>query len=370
MNRRGDAGPNPEMRRARRAACVLAVAALVLSAVQIGVGERTGMSFDLGQILRGLRAVVGLDEPLQPIGAQVALEYRLWRTLTALGVGACLGVAGAFLQGLFRNPLASPSLVGVTAGANLGASIALLVFGGYGTLLLGANLTSPGPWAITLAALVGALIVSAFVIGVGRRLSRRGGIATLLLLGVAVNTCIAGVQSAMQDLLNSKQDYETLKTLLSWSMGTLTDRAPYHAVMVWSALAITATIVPFVGRELDLLAGGEDDARSLGVDTDRLHRRVLFAAALTTACAVAAAGQIGFIGLVIPHLLRLSVGSSHRALLWLSMLGGAVFILLADSAQLLLLHDRPLNPGPLMSLIGGPFFLVLLIRHVRRNPTW
>ncbi len=358
-----------ESRRTHRVALALFYALLLLASLEVVLGDSARDTLGLGDVLRGLRAMLGLGEPLGEL-AQPRIELRVWRTLTAAGVGACLAVAGALLQGLFRNPLASPSLIGVTAGASFGQALAVLALGGYTHALVGAGLTDAGPWLTTAAAFVGALVVGAGVVLVGRRLSLHRGVATLLLLGVAVNTCIAGALAAVQDLLATRSDFDTLKALLTWSTGTLDDRRPYQCVLVGIGVVVAAALTPRVSRELDLLSAGEDDARSLGVDTDRVHRLALVAAAFATAGAVAAAGQIGFVGLVVPHLLRLAVSTSHRALLPLSILGGAVFVLLTDVTQRIALGDRPLHPGPVMSLIGGPLFLWLLVRHLRRQPAW
>jgi iron complex transport system permease protein len=348
------------------AAVVSTIALVGLFATQMLVGEAADHDFTTAEVLRGLRACIGLDEPLAPRAQQIQVELRLWRTLTAMGVGACLAVAGALLQGVFRNPLASPSLIGVTAGASLGAWIAILALGGYAASLLGQTVRSPGPWIVTAAAFLGALAVAGLVLAIGSRLTRSSGVASLLLLGIAVNTCIAGVLASIQDILASRQDFATLTPMLGWSLGTLTDRKPYHVAMVAAGVAFAALVIPRVARELDLLANGDEDAALLGVPVARTRALSLIAAALATACAVAAAGQIGFLGLVIPHLLRMVLGADHRRLLWLCLLGGPVFLLATDTLQLLVLGSRKLNPGPLMSLVGGPMFLVLLTRHLRK----
>lgn len=348
---------------------VLAAAWVLLIALQVAIGPASGFALSLGDVARGLGACLGVADPLEP-ARQASLELRLWRALTAGGVGACLAVSGALLQGLFRNGLASPSLIGVTAGANLGATLALLALGGYGSSLALAGTFSASPYIVTGAAFVGSLAVSAFVVVVAAAGPGGTSVATLLLLGVAINTCIAGFLSAVQDLLLASEDWGTLGALQAWSFGTLDDRKPYHVALVAAGLCATIVIVPFVARELDLLASGEDDARTLGVSTTRTKVLALTASALATACAVAAAGQVGFIGLVVPHVVRLLTGPSHRSLLWLSILGGAVFVLGTDLVQVLAVGERRLRPGVLMSLIGGPFFLALLLARARKGQTW
>ncbi len=363
----GVAAPRPWLP-PRTAGITLAIAALALIVLELVIGPEQRFRFGGAELWRGLLCTVGAGAPL-PGHEQVVFELRLWRALSAAGVGALLALAGALLQGLFRNGLASPSLIGVTAGANLGATLALLAIGGYGSTLAFSGTWNAAPWIITAAAFAGSMSVSVVVVA----LATRGGtmsIATLLLIGVAINTCIAGALSAVQDLLVGVDDWGTLRAIQAWTFGTLDDRKPYHVALVaFGALASAAT-VPFVATELDLLASGEEDARALGVSTNLTKLLVLFAAAIATGCAVATAGQIGFVGLVVPHVVRLATGASHRTLLPLALLGGAVFLLGTDVGQLLVLGERRLRPGVLMSLIGGPFFLGLLLTRGRRSMPW
>ncbi|MBK8974295.1 MAG: iron ABC transporter permease [Planctomycetes bacterium] len=346
------------------ACALLAALTLALGVLQLLWGEEGAFRFDLGTAARGALAALGLGAPLDDPFAQNALAGRLIRGVVAAGVGALLAVAGALLQGFFRNGLASPSLIGVTAGAQFGATLGILALGGYGV----AGFVGISPAVITAAALVGALAVCALVVALGTG-PGRGGVATLLLIGVAVNTCLAGLMSAAQELLLQSNDYDVLRAIGSWTFGTLDDRQPYHLAMVGVGLAVTIAILPFVATELDLLASGDEDAAALGVAVRRTRALVLLAAASATACAVAVAGQVGFLGLVVPHAVRLLVGASHRRVLPLSMFGGACFLLLADFAQLAALGQRPLGPGVVMSLIGGPVFLALLLTH-RRSIAW
>ncbi len=352
----------------RRVALLLAALGIVVLAGQIAIGTSRGLHFAPHELLRGLAAMLGLREPLA--SGQALLELRVWSALTSAGVGACLSVAGALLQGLLRNPLADPSLLGVTSGASLGAALALLALGGFAKTLVGASLSDAGPWIVTLAALIGALAVTGLVVLLGQRLAQRGGLAMLVLLGVAINSCIAGALAALQDVLWTNQQLDTLQALQAWSMGTLAERKPYHVALVALGIAVAAVIVPRVARELDLLASGDDDARSVGVNVERVRALVVVAAAVTTACAVAAAGQIGVVGLVVPQVVRLTPGSSHRTLLGLSLLSGAVFVPGVDLAQVLVADARVLRPNVLMSLLGGPFFLALLVAYGRRRVTW
>jgi iron complex transport system permease protein len=164
-------------------------------------------------------------------------------------------------------------------------------------------------------------------------------------------------------------DWNVAKSILTWSNGTLIDRRESHAAAVWLLLAPCLLLAPRVGWELDLLQSGEDDARALGVDTARVRKLTLFASTLATAAAVSVAGQIAFVGLIVPHLVRLCGVRSYRALPALSALAGALLLVAADTAQLVLLDDR-IAPGVLMSVVGGPFFVWLLWRRRDALALW
>ncbi len=355
----------------RRVPVRIAVPGLVITLVLLllaGIYTGTSGGLTTGSPLRGLLASMGLAEPL-PEPDQTILRLRLHRTLVAAGVGGALALSGAFLQGLFRNPLASPSLIGVSAGSGLGSAVAVLIVGGYGPDFV-SGLGSAGahaPVLVTAFAFAGAL-AAAFVV---LRIAARGGrvsVPSLLLAGIALNTCLAGALAALQAW--TLRDYEMHRAILTWTFGTLEDRHAYHATMVWCGLALSALTIPFVAVELDLFAGGEEDAEALGVHTRRVKLLAICAAALSAGCAVAVAGQIAFVGLVVPHLLRILTGTSHRTLLPLAILGGGVFLLSADVAQRLFFGGTAMQPGVLMSLVGGPFFIYLLWRERRVMEAW
>jgi iron complex transport system permease protein len=342
---------------------------LALSFAAIVVGHlRTGADGipDVATALRWVGAALGLCDPLG--GSQQAIaELRLWRALCAGLVGAGLALAGALLQGLFRNGLAEPSVLGVNAGASLGASLAILVIGGYLPSVAAGSLGALSPYLITACAFLGALVTAIVVLAVasgGGRIS----VPTLLLCGIAINACIGGCLAAIQSLVF--EDWEVVRALMAFTFGSFDDRKPYHVAMAGTGLALGLCAVPFVATELDLFAAGEEDAFALGVGVLRTKILVLVAAALTTACAIAAAGHIAFVGLVVPHIVRLCVGPSHRRLLVLSVIGGAVFLAATDLAQRAWLGTGRLQPGILMSMVGGPFFLWLLLHDRRRLLAW
>ncbi|MCA8943565.1 MAG: iron ABC transporter permease [Planctomycetes bacterium] len=342
----------------------LCAAWIVLSILELRVGP--GGAFPADDLARGVGAAFRLADPLEG-SRQTIVEFRLWRALAAGFVGGALSLSGMMLQGLFRNSLAAPSVIGVTAGASLGAAIAILMFSGY--LPTWALLTdrSVQPFVLSGAAFLGALGTAALVTGVAQ-LGGRVSVPTLLLAGIAVTTSVSGILGAIQSTVF--HDFDVVRALGAFTFGSLDDRNGMHVSMVVSGLVLAMATIPFVATELDLMAGGESDARSLGVDVGRTKVLVLGAAVMSAACAVAAAGQIAFLGLIVPHLVRLVVGGAHRVLLPMSVLGGAVFLLATDYAQRAYFGDLGLQPGVVMSLLGGPFFLSLLLRHRRTAIAW
>lgn len=315
----------------------------------------------------GLAHLLGWGPGL-PGTLQQIFELRLWRALTAAGVGACLALSGALIQGLFRNRLAAPSILGMTGGASLGATLAILMVAGYSPALLLEATAISGAALVPLCAFLGALSV-AFLVQRLATVRNHLSIPTLLLTGIAVNTAIAGLLALVLSWAVT-EDLEVSRAILRWSFGTLDGASLSGVATVWGGLALCLLTLPFLAWELDLLQAGEADARSLGVPTVRVKRLALGAAALTAASAVAVAGQIAFLGLVVPHLVRMVSGGSHRTLLVLSPLAGALFLLGTDTLQRGLLADEALAPGVLMSLIGGPFFLVLLWTRRRDVESW
>lgn len=353
---------NPDSKRALIWALLLgaALAVIVVTEVSIGPAEQIG----LAEVVRAGLAKLGLAEAL-PGTHQVIAELRLYRVLVSVGVGAALALSGALLQAVFRNQLASPSLIGVTTGASLGASVMMLLLST--SLTLTGSMAGLAPFLTVVAAFVGAAVCTAIVTA----LSTTGGrisVPTMLLVGIALNAIVGGAIAAIQRF--AVEDAELMRALLTWTFGRLDDRAGYQAVTIWAGLAVALMIVPRIARELDLFAAGEDDAHALGVDTTRVKWLALGCAALTAALAVAVAGQIGFVGLIAPHILRNLVGRSNRHVLYLSLLGGPVLLCSADLGQRLLLGYAPLPPGVMMSLLGGPFFIMLLLKNRKSVEAW
>lgn len=277
----------------------------------------------------------------------IVWQLRLPRALLAVLIGAGLGLSGAAMQGLFRNPLADPSIIGVTSGAALGASLAIAL-ASVGHASVGLTLLVPG-------AFVGGLAASALVY---RMATGPGGtsVMAMLLIGVAITALAGAVNSGLAYLV----DNEALRRMSLWQMGGL-GGADWRAVLAALGLMAPGLLwLPRQARALDALLLGESEARHLGVDVPRLLRGVVLMVALTVAAAVALGGVIAFVGLVVPHLLRLLLGPGHARLLPASALGGAALLLLADALARVLLSPAELPVGILTALLGAPFFILLL----------
>ncbi|AEB59913.1 transport system permease protein [Ectopseudomonas mendocina NK-01] len=313
------------------------------------------VSLPLGDTLSATLRLLGLPVTTDASVQQAELilaQIRMPRTLLGLAVGMVLALCGVAMQGLFRNPLADPGLVGVSSGAALGAAVAIVGGAAFGGLR-----EAFAPYLLSACAFVGGLLVTALVYRLGRR-DGQTNVATMLLAGIAL-TALAG---AAIGLFTYLADDATLRTLTFWNLGSL-NGASY--ARLWPLLLATLAValwLPRRARALNALLLGESEARHLGFDVECLKRELVFCTALGVGAAVAAAGLIGFIGLVVPHLMRLLVGPDHRLLLPASALAGASLLLLADLVARLALAPAELPIGIVTALIGAPFFLYLLVR--------
>ena len=297
-----------------------------------------------------LTALAGGGDPME---AAIIRGIRLPRLLLALAVGTALALSGAALQGMLRNPLADPGLIGVTAGGSVGA-VTVIVLGDLVAADLPAALR---PYLLPAAAFAGAGGVIALLFALSRRAGETS-VATLILAGVAINA----IGGAVIGLLIYVSDDRQLRELTFWSMGGL-GAAGWPVVLV--TLALTALALPAflaAARALDLLQLGERAAFHAGLDVERTKRRMALATALGVGAVTAAAGPIGFVGLVAPHLARLTVGHGHRAMLPVAALYGLALVLAADLGVRLAVPPAEPPIGLATSLIGGPFFLWLLLR--------
>ena len=278
----------------------------------------------------------------------VMREIRAPRAVLGFMVGASLGLSGAAMQGYLRNPLAEPGLIGVSASAALGAVIALQT-----------GFAAAFALALPVAALAAALVavgLIAVMAGPG------GGSLALILAGVAISA-LAGALTSL--VLNLSPNPFAANEIVFWMMGSLADRSWLHVAIAAPFMALGAALVAGTGRGLDALTLGEDAAASLGINLPRLRLRLVLGIAAMVGAATAVAGAIGFVGLVVPHLLRGAVGARPGRLLAASALGGAALVLAADIAVRLVLPGRDLKLGVVMALIGAPVFLQLIWRQRR-----
>ncbi|OYY75711.1 MAG: ABC transporter permease [Sphingomonas sp. 28-62-20] len=278
----------------------------------------------------------------------IVMELRLPRTVLAAVVGAGLGLSGAAMQGYLRNPLADPGLFGVSASAALGAVISL--FFGY----------SASAWLLPIFALTGAGVAMALLALI---VGRSASLIVFTLAGVILSS-VAGSLTALAISL-APTPFVTSQ-IVTWLMGALTDRSWNDVALALPITALGMALLAMTGRALDALTLGETTARTMGVDPLRLQILIVLGVGLCVGASVAAAGVIGFVGLIVPHLVRPFAGHRPSAVLLPSALGGALLLLVADSAVRALPTVSELRLGIAMSMLGGPFFLMLLLRMRRR----
>lgn len=343
-----------------RRSVVCAAALLCLSLVSVVLACLPGpLDIPFGEVFRTLGSAVGLSSaPADSTWRVVVLDLRLSRVCLAWLVGAGLAVSGAAFQGLLRNPLADPFTIGVSSGAAFGASL-LLFLAGHGAAswlhLLGAAI-------VPAAALLGALGALAAVLALG---SVQGGLRrdTLVLAGIVVATFLSALISLLKAL-----DEESAAGIVFWLMGSFQGRG-WNDVLLFVPYAVLGTGIIFLyARELDILMLGDTQARQLGMNAARVRLHLLIAASLLAGACVAVSGIIGFVGLIVPHLVRLVAGSEHSPLLLLSALTGGVLLLWADVlARSILSGGMELPAGVVTALLGGPFFCLLLARRANRE---
>jgi iron complex transport system permease protein len=341
-------------------------ALLVLLFGAMVLGASTGpTSIPARDVADALLHYAGIDRGVDTASAtyRIVTIVRLPGLMVAALVGAALACAGATMQGLFRNPLADPGIIGVSAGASLGVVLAMTGLAALSDL--GAFDGEPlagALWRVPVAAFAGAMI-AALVVYVLSLQRGRTNLAALLLAGVALNSVLGAITSL---LLLRSADANAVRSVLSWLVGSLEGRGwDYFHVVKWPIMA-SAGLIAIYSRELNLMALGEEDAQSLGVNVARTRLILLALASLMTASAVSIAGAIAFVGLVVPHMLRLVIGPDHRILLPASLVGGAAFLVFADAVARTVIAPELLPVGTVTALVGGPFFLLLLWRHRRQ----
>ena len=328
---------------------VLLLLALLLAAaavLSVGLGRYPIGLKELGGIL--LSKVFPMEPFWTPVQEALLLQHRLPRILLSCLVGCCLSAAGAAYQGVFRNPMASPDLLGASSGAGFGAALAIL-------LSLGTALTVSTAFLCSLAAVALAAVIA------GRARGRK--VVSLVLSGIMVGSLVSSGTSLIK-LVADPEDQ--LPAITYWLMGSLNGVSPRELLLAIPPMAVGLIPLLLLRWRMDLLTLGDEQARTMGIHAGRLRAAVILCATLITAASVAVSGVIGWVGLVIPHLARRLVGSSFRRLLPASMLLGALFLLAVDGvSRCLLATEIPI--GILTSFIGAPFFLYLITKDGERS---
>ena len=339
----------------RRSVLVVVLAAVLIAGIL--VSAVTGqLDIHTTQVIGSILQRWGLDTAWAP--TDDVIDATLWvvrfpRMMMAMAVGAALAVGGALMQAVFGNPLAEPGVVGVSSGAALGASIAIV----FGIQFQGSG--------VAALAFVGGLLATLLVYAVARA-GGRTEVVTLLLTGIAVN---AFAQAGLAFVL-FLADTASREQIVFWQLGSLAGSLWTEVVVVVPLLLVGVAVALIIGRQLDVLSLGERNARSVGVDVEGLRILAIILVALLTAAAVAFAGIIAFVGLVVPHIIRMALGPTHRGLLIASAVGGAALMLWADLLTRTLVEGADLPIGMLTALIGGPFFFALLYQQRRRSGGW
>jgi iron complex transport system permease protein len=333
--------------------CCLLVLAIICS---LAVGA---MYIPLSDVSWSLLSITGLYDH-HPVDEQymAVLEFvRIPRTLLGVLVGAGLGISGAAIQGIFRNPLAEPGLIGISAGASLSSALMLLLQ----TALLGSISLLSGYYLLIAGAFTGA-VFTAFIIYQISRTDGKPMVATMLLAGIAINA-LAG---ALTGLISFFADDQQLRSITFWMLGSLAGASWETITGIAPFIIIPVLLLPLQGKKLNAFALGEFQAAQLGVHTDRLKRMVIVLSTLATGAAVAITGIIGFVGLIVPHIIRLAGGVDNRYVLPASALLGALLLTIADTICRVLVPPMELPIGVITALLGTPVFLYILIKDKKK----
>ncbi|MEV7807364.1 iron ABC transporter permease [Microbispora sp. NPDC088329] len=336
-----------------RGRALLVASAVLVASLAVGVmAGAAGLSpRAIALALLDRLPLVSVHSGLAPVEEGLLFQLRVPRVLLAAVVGGLLATAGAGYQGVFRNPLADPYLLGAAAGAGLTVTLVVVFLGG-----------DAGVTAVPIAAFAGAVGGVFLAYALGHTAGRGGGTATLVLAGVAVTSFLTAIQTFVQQL-----KVEELQRIYAWILGDV--GGGWDQLRMIAPYAVVSTVVMLLhGRLLDVLSVGDEEAVSLGLRAARVRFVVLLAASLATAAAVAVSGLIAFVGIVVPHVVRRLAGWSYRIVLPLSFLGGAAFLVLADTIARTVLAPAELPIGVVTAFVGAPFFVTVL-RLTRRVET-
>ena len=332
-----------------RSLAVVWVCAVLFLVVSLVIGVVTGpVDLGLAGVLGSFGDRLGLpgvDTALTDTEETILWELRVPRVVLAALVGSTLALAGATYQGVFRNPLADPYLLGVAAGAGLGATLAIVY--------------RPGDWGgqtlLPIFAFVGGIVAVALAYAIGAASGRRGDATILILAGVTVASFFTAVQGFVQ-----QQNADTLQEVYSWILGSLPSSGWSDVLVVLPYVVVATALILVLRRVVDVLNLGDDEAASLGVDVRRVRLTLIVAATVGTAAVVAVSGLIGFVGIVVPHAIRLTARVGYRALLPLSVVVGAGFLVLCDVVARTAVSPGELPIGIVTAFVGAPFFAVVL----------
>ncbi|WP_268627039.1 FecCD family ABC transporter permease [Paenibacillus alvei] len=336
---------------------VLAATGLAVLLLSILIGSAVGpVSIPLKETFAAMLHATGWLEHIQIAerNLTIILDIRLPRVIVGALVGAGLSIAGAAMQGVFRNPLVEPGYLGVSSGAAAGA-----------VLCIALGLVRHSAFALPLSAFAGALISVVLILAIWRA-SGKPNVTTLLLLGIGMNALLSAVINV---IIASAPHEQQLRSIVFWLQGGLEARTWEHVHIIALPILIGGVLLALFSRSLNLLLLGDEHAQSSGVHVQITRYTILLLASFLTGTAVSVSGIIGFVGLVIPHLVRLIVGSDHRLLLPFSALFGASFLVLADLASRMVLQPITLQVGVVCACIGAPLFMMMLLRKRKEGST-
>lgn len=333
-------------RQRRRTIAVATVAIGLLVVAALGGLAIGPTPISVGDIVGDILRHFGIGHHhLSPLNATIIWQLRAPRMVLGLLVGAMLAVAGGAYQGVFRNPLADPYLLGVAAGAGLGATLAIVHDGGA------VNVPTWTPWL----AFAGALVAVALTWAIGGR-GVRSTTSTLILAGVAVASLLTSAQTYLQQQASA----QSIAKVYIWLLGSLAQASWSSVTTILPYVAVCVALCVVAGRALDIMSVGEEEARALGLPVRRVRTVVILASSLGTAAVVSVVGLIGFVGIIVPHIVRLVVGTSYRRILPLSVLVGAAFLVGADTIARTILSPTELPLGVVTAAIGAPVFVLIL----------
>lgn len=318
------------------------------------------LTISIGELVQIIAFKLGLfsETGVEEQKSIVFWIIRLPRVCLAVLVGAALGIAGASLQGLFRNPIADATLIGVTSGSSLFAVLVIMLNVKYFGMLN--ELT--GAYSISFVAFIGAALTTSLVYQLSR-LTGEGGIATLLLCGIAINAFVNAVTGLMTYMADDAQ----LRSITFWNLGSLGGANWTSVMAVAPFVAVSLFFMPYLSKALNLLVLGESQAASLGINLKSLKQKVIILATMGVGASVAVAGTIGFVGLVVPHMIRTLFGPDHRTLIIGSALSGAIVLTLADTISRIIVAPSELPIGILTAMLGTPFFIYMLWEQKRKR---